>query len=58
MKNVADLLYVSTTRTITNDELLLYIHGGLGNEYESVVVHLTSRQGTVSLEEAQFMLQT
>ena len=58
MKNVADLRNVSTTQTITDDELLLYILGGLGTEYESVIIHLTSRQGAVSLEEAQFMLQT
>ena len=36
----------------------MYILGGLGSEYESVVVHLTSRQGAISLEEAHFMLQT
>ena len=58
MKNLADLLNVSGGQNFTDDELLLYILGGLGSEYESVVVLLTSRQGEVSLEEAQFMLQT
>ena len=58
MKNVADLLNVSSGQTITDEELLLYILGGLGSEYEAIVIHLTSRQGVVSLEEAQFMLQT
>ena len=58
MKNMADLLNVSGGQVLTNDELLLYILGGLRNEYEFVVILLTSRQGEVSLEEAQFMLQT
>ena len=52
MKNIADLLNVSSGQTFTDDELLLYILGGLGSEYEFVVVHLTSCQGTISLEEA------
>ena len=58
MKNMADLLNVSGGQVLIDDELLLYILGGLGNEYEFVVVLLTSRQGEVSLEEALFMLQT
>ena len=58
MKNIADFLNVSGGQTFTDDELLLYILGGLGSEYESVVVHLTSCQGAISLEEAHFMLQT
>ena len=58
MKNVVDLMNVSNGQTITDEELLLYIVRGLGSEYEAVVIHLTSRQGVVSFEEAQFMLQT
>ena len=58
IKNIPDLLNVSGGQTFTDDELLLYILGGLGSDYKSVIVHLTSRQGAVSLEEAQFMLQT
>ena len=58
MKHVVDLLNVFAGQTITNDELLLYILRGLRGEYESVVMQLTSRQRAISLEEAQFMLQT
>ena len=50
MKNLADLLNVSASQTVTDDELLWYILGGLGSEYEFVVVHLTSRQRVVSLK--------
>ena len=32
--------------------------GGLGSEYDPVVVNLTSRQDSVSLQEAQFLLQS
>ena len=38
-----------TGQLITDDELLLYILGGLGSEYDPVVVNLTSKQETVSL---------
>ncbi|GMN29939.1 hypothetical protein TIFTF001_046390 [Ficus carica] len=58
MKNVADLINVACGHIMADDKLLLYILGGLGNEYDSVVVQLTGRQGSVSLEEAQCMLQT
>ena len=58
MKNIADFLNVSGGQNFTDDELLLYILGGLGSEYESIMVHLTSRQREISLEEARFMLQT
>ena len=58
MKNLADLINISGDQNFTDEELLLYILGGLGSDYESVVVHLTSRQGAIYLEEAQFMLQT
>ena len=56
MKNLAhDLLL--TGQAIPDNELVLYISGGLGSEYESVVVNLTARE-SVTLAEAQFMLQT
>ena len=35
-----------------------YILCGLGQEYESVIVNLTSRKDKLSLEEVQYMLQT
>lgn len=43
---------------ISDDELILYILGGLGHEYDSVVVNLTSRHDQVTLPEVQFMLQS
>lgn len=58
MKDVTDLINVSDGQALTDNELLLYILEGLGSEYEFVVVHLTSRQGAITLEEAHFMLQT
>ena len=47
---------VSTGQVIPDDEIMLYILGGLGPEYESMVVNLTSKD-YVTLPEAQFMLQ-
>lgn len=47
---------MATSQTITDDELILYILGSLGPEFESVVVNLTSREN-LSLQKGQFMLQ-
>lgn len=55
MHNIADSL-MSVGYLINNDELILYILGGLGNEYESMVVKLTSIE-SFTLQECQFMLQ-
>lgn len=43
-------------QNILDDDLILYILGGLGTDYESVVVNLTSRE-SLTLQEVQFMLQ-
>ena len=56
MKTIAQDL-VSAGQSISNDELVLYILGGLGSEFDSVVVNLTSKD-SVTLPEAQFLLQT
>ena len=56
MREVADML-ISAGQMVSDDELIIYILGGLGSEYESVIVNLTSRSDSVSLEEVQFMLQ-
>ena len=32
--------------------------GGLGSDYDPVVINLTSRQDSISLQEAQFLLQS
>ena len=57
MNNIADNLG-SVGSVITDDELILYILGGLGKEYESVVVNLTIRSNKISLQEVQFALQS
>ena len=56
MKNLADN-FNTPGQTILDDELILYLVGGLGTEYESVIIHLTSRQGDQDLQ-VQFMLQS
>ena len=55
MRGIADSLN-SSGLVLSDDELLLYILGGLSSEYDSVVVNLTSTHESVSLQEAQFML--
>ena len=42
---------------ITDDELILYILGGLESEFEAVIVNLTSRE-SITLQEVQYILQT
>ena len=57
MKSLADGLSAAG-QAFTDDDLILYILGGLGSEYDSVVVNLTSRADRVSLSEVQFLLQS
>lgn len=57
MKNISESRS-ATGQTLPDEELVLYILGGLGPEYESVVVNLTSRFDTLSLQEVQYMLQS
>ena len=40
----------------SDDDLVLYILGGMGWEYELVIVNLTSKD-SITLIEAQFLLQ-
>lgn len=49
---------IAAGHPITDEELALYILGGLGSEYEYVVVNLTSRADALTLQEVHFMLQT
>ena len=56
MKILAKSL-IAAGQHITDDKLVLYILGGLGSEYDSVIVNLTSKE-FVTLQEAQYMLQT
>ncbi|XP_060970030.1 uncharacterized protein LOC133037187 [Cannabis sativa] len=57
MKNIADGLSAAG-QLLSDDDLILYILGGLGHEYEAVVVNLTSRHDQVTLQEVQYMLQS
>jgi histone deacetylase 1/2 len=56
MKGYADNL-LAAGQSLSDEEFILYILGGLGNEYESVVVNLTSRKDGLNLQEVQFMLE-
>ncbi|PON91412.1 Zinc finger, CCHC-type, partial [Trema orientale] len=56
MRGLADSL-LAAGQPISDEELILYILGGLGSDYEAVVVNLTSRQDSISLQEVQFLLQ-
>ena len=47
---------MSASQVIPYEELVLYILGGLGSEYESVIVNLSSKD-SVTLPEAHFTLQ-
>ncbi|KAK6163389.1 hypothetical protein DH2020_000253 [Rehmannia glutinosa] len=57
MSNIVDQIRM-VGHEISDDELVLDILNGLSPEYESVVVHLTSQIGNVSISEVQFTLQT
>ena len=56
MKTIAQDLMLAG-QSVSDDELVLYILEGLGSEFDSVVVNLTSKD-PVTLPEAQFLLQT
>ncbi|KAM6585304.1 hypothetical protein CsatB_012306 [Cannabis sativa] len=55
MKGFVDSLRAAGN-PVSEDQLILYILAGVGSEYESVVVNLTSRDH-LSLQEVQYMLQ-
>ena len=57
MRSLSETL-ASAGQLISDDELTLYILGGLGHDYDSVVVNLTSRHDQVTLQEVQYMLQS
>ena len=57
VRGIADSLN-STSLVLIDDELLLYILGELSSENDPVVVNLTSRHESVSLQEAHYMLQS
>ena len=57
MKRFADTL-LEAGDPVSDENLCLYILGGLGSEYESVVVALTNRSEQLTLQDLQFSLQT
>lgn len=57
MKKIAYTLSVSR-KYISDDDLILYILGALGVEYKFVVVNITSRSNSISLQEVKFLLQS
>ena len=57
MKQYADTL-LEAGDPISDENLCLYILGGIGSEYESVVVNLTNRSEALTLTDLQFSLQT
>lgn len=57
MKKIAYTLSVSR-KCISDDDLILYILGALGVEYKFVVVNITSRSDSISLQEVKFLLQS
>ncbi|RVW99666.1 hypothetical protein CK203_021540 [Vitis vinifera] len=56
LRGIADTLSAAG-QVIIDEELVMYILGGLNCEYDPAVINLTSRNADVSLEEAQFLLQ-
>lgn len=50
MKSIANGINVAG-QAISDEDLILYILGGLGSEYDPVVINLTSRQDSISLSE-------
>ena len=57
LRGIADTLSAAG-QVIIDEELVMYILGGLNSEYDPAVINLTSRNADVSLEEAQFLLQS
>uniref|UniRef100_A0A803QE07 Reverse transcriptase Ty1/copia-type domain-containing protein n=1 Tax=Cannabis sativa TaxID=3483 RepID=A0A803QE07_CANSA len=45
--------FLADSQPINDDDLILYILGGLGAEYEAVVINLTSRTEPLTLQEVQ-----
>uniref|UniRef100_A0A803NUX0 CCHC-type domain-containing protein n=1 Tax=Cannabis sativa TaxID=3483 RepID=A0A803NUX0_CANSA len=57
MKSYGDAL-AAAGQQLSDDDLILYILGGLGQEYEAVIVNITARENPLSLQEVQFMLHS
>ncbi|KAL5837719.1 hypothetical protein ACOSQ3_014888 [Xanthoceras sorbifolium] len=57
IKNYADSL-AAAGHAIIEQDVLLNVLNGLGNEYDPVVIHITSIEDVISLSEAQYLLLT
>ncbi|TXG59466.1 hypothetical protein EZV62_014039 [Acer yangbiense] len=57
MKTISESL-AAAGQPISEEELISQILGGIGFEYDAVVVTITARQGQISLEEVQFLLMS
>ncbi|KAK6119358.1 hypothetical protein DH2020_046899 [Rehmannia glutinosa] len=57
MRSIVDNLHV-VGKIISDEDLISYILAGCGSEYEAVIVNLSARVGDISLQDAQYALQT
>ncbi|KAL5836880.1 hypothetical protein ACOSQ3_014049 [Xanthoceras sorbifolium] len=55
IKGITDSL-MATGQVITEQDLVAYILGGLGLEFDPVVVNLTSKKEEINLQDAQFLI--
>ncbi|KAL5773047.1 hypothetical protein ACOSQ2_012971 [Xanthoceras sorbifolium] len=57
MKKQSESLMIAG-QAVSDDDLISQILAGLGTEYDYVVVNITSRQDTITLQEMQFLLMS
>ena len=57
MRNIIDMLSTSG-KLIPDEDLILYILGGLGPEFETIVVNITFRSEAISLQKVHYLLQS
>lgn len=57
VRNIADALHAAG-QTLSDDKVVMHLLGGLGSEFESVVVNLTTRPPLPSFTEVHSILQT
>ena len=57
MRNIADMLFASG-KPVPDEDLILYILGGLGPEFETIVVNITSKFEAISLQEVHYLVQS
>ncbi|KAL5746231.1 hypothetical protein ACOSP7_027377 [Xanthoceras sorbifolium] len=57
MRSYADHL-LSAGHFVSDQDVIMNVLHGLGLEYDSVIVHITSRQDEITLSEAKYLLMT